>query len=144
MQKKKIFIYGAGKYGNLMFRCLIDMGLEVDSFVQSDEPKIKEINGMPVISFNTMIGMETDKIIFIAIDNHKVVREIENRIINKDKRSIIYDCRNFINDNLFKKKICNLSGEKYCILCGNHVNEFLPAGIDEKNFKQHHIIGGGV
>ncbi len=119
------------------------MGLEIDYFVQSEEPEIKELNGTPVISFETMINLKTDKIVFIAINNQKAIRQIEKNITSKDKECHIYDCNNFINDNLFKRKIYNLSGEKQCILCGSHVNKFLPAGIEENIFKQHHIIGGG-
>lgn len=144
-ESKKRFIYGAGKFGNLLFLSLIDMGLEIDYFVQSEEPEIKELNGTPVISFETMINMKTNKIVFIAINNQKVINEIGKNIMSKDKESIIYDCSSFINDNLLKRKkyILSSSGEKHCILCGNDVNEFLPAGIEEDIFKQHHIIGGG-
>ena len=141
------YIYGAGKYGKLLFNWLLDMGIEIDYFVQTDEPSKREIDGVPVISFKDLLEIDRDenKIVFIAINNNKAIDEIEKNILSAAHMDSIriYNCRNFINDNLLKKNNAITSGSKQCIICGSNVDKFLPGGIEEGIFKQHHIIGGG-
>lgn len=143
------FIYGAGKYGKLLFQWLLDMGIEIDCFVQTDEPKDNEINGVPVISYKRWIEIGKDgknKIVFIAINNIEAINEIERNILSTiySDSIRIYNCRNFINDNLLKKhNNTTKSGLKQCIICGSNVDSFFPGGNKEEIFKHHHIIGGG-
>lgn len=141
------FIYGAGKYGKLFFQWLLDMGIEIDYFVQTDEPNNREINNVPVISLKNFIEIDRDenKIVFIAINNDKVIKEIEKKILSVTHSDSIriYNCRNFINDNLLKKNNVITSGLKQCIICGSNIDQFLPGGIEEEIYKRHHIIGGG-
>ena len=65
------FIYGAGKYGQLLSQWLLDMGIAIDYFVQTDEPNNSDINGVPVISFRNLIEIDRDKIVLIAMNNNK-------------------------------------------------------------------------
>ena len=141
-------IYGAGEYGKLLFQWLLDMGIIIDYFVQTDEPNIRGIKGVPVISFKNFIDIDRDqkgKIVFIAINNEEAIDEIERNILSAaHSESIrIYNCRNFINDNLLKKHYTITEGLKQCVICGSNVDRFLPEGIKEEIFKHHHIIGGG-
>lgn len=141
----KKFIYGAGKYGQLLLDCLKDC-MEIDYFVQTEESTVREVKGVPVISYEEMMAFEGQKVVFIAISNKKTARQIERNIYVQDDSNIkVYQCSNFIHDNsaLYNKRRFDLHGEKYCIICGNNFDTFLPAGIDEEIFKQHHIIGGG-
>ena len=100
-----------------------------------------------MISFKNLIEVDKDenKIVFIAINDNKAINEIKNNILSAAHSGSIriYDCRNFINDNLFKKNNTIKSGLKQCIICGSNVDKFLPGGIEAEIFKYHHIIGGG-
>ncbi|MBD5523527.1 MAG: hypothetical protein HDR04_03745 [Lachnospiraceae bacterium] len=136
------FIYGAGKYGKLLLQCFRDL-MEIDYFVQTEEPVVKEIEKIPVISFERMIKMKGLKIVLIAMGNKKIAYEVGMNIYNADSANIkVYYCGNFIEDNLLMESKIHLTGDKYCIVCGNSFKEFLPAGISEKIFNKYHIIGG--
>ena len=81
------------------------MGIEIDYFVQTDEPNNSDINGIPVISFKNLIKIDIDKIVLIAMNNDKAINEIEKNILSATHSNSIriYNCRNFINDNLLIK-----------------------------------------
>lgn len=137
------FIYGAGKYGKYLFQCFRDL-IEIDYFVQTEEPVVKEIEGIPVISFERMINMEGKKIVFIAMGNKRIAHAVGTNIYNADSANIkVYYCGDFIADNLLMENKFHLIGDKYCIVCGNSFKEFLPSGIKGKIFDKYHIIGGG-
>lgn len=138
------YIYGAGKYGKLLHQCLSSHLVKVDYFVQTDEPVAKEVEGIPLISIDTMLKIEGRKIIFIAIKNRKIAKEIKKRLSDADKCNInTYYCGGFIEENLLFIGKKRLSGKCHCIVCGSHFEKFLPTGAQESVYKRHHIIGGG-
>lgn len=117
-----------------------------DYFVQTDEPACEKIDEIAVISLRTMINIKSDKLIFIAMNNTRVIREIEKNIYaqcGSDYIVKIFNCRNFISDNLLLRHTTNMSGSRQCIACGSKFAEFCPGGINEKIFSRYHIIGGG-
>ncbi len=117
-----------------------------DYFVQSESPTCKNIDGVPVISLKEMANIKTDKLVFIAVSNTKTSREIEKNIFDQcgaDYTISVYNCRNFISDNLLVQRAINTTGSRKCIVCGNYVEEFCPWGTDQEIFSQIHIIGGG-
>lgn len=137
-------IYGAGKYGKLLFQCLNELTMHIDYFVQTEEPDVNKLEEIPVISFEKMISLEGKKTVFIAIGDKRISRIIERNIYNADHTNIqVYDCGNFIADNLLTRNKLYLTGEKYCIVCKNYFKEFLPTGINERIFNNYHIIEGG-
>lgn len=143
LPKNLKFIYGAGRYGKLLLQSFMDL-MEINYFVQTEEPIEKELEGIPVISFERMKNMEGEKIVFIAIGNKRIAQEIKNNIYNTNIKNIkVYLCGKFIEDNFLMKGKNHLTGNKYCIVCNNYFNEFLPAGIKEEVFDKYHIIGGG-
>lgn len=138
------FIYGAGKYGELLFDFLAEY-MDIDYFVQTDASEAKEIKGIPVISFGQMVNLGSRKIVLIAINSIKIAREIEKNIYFADEtQTKVYYLGSFITDNLLKKKTFHLTGEKHCLICDSYFDGFLPAGIDTEIFRKHNIIGGGV
>lgn len=141
----KKMIYGAGNYGKLLLQYMTDINEKIDYFVQTEEPAIKEIDGVPVISYKEMIQLEGEKIVFVAIKNTKIAKEIEQKICITENRDIkVYQYNSFINDNLFMiQNFPQLNGGKHCIVCKNKPNKFLPSGIKNEIFQIHHIIGGG-
>lgn len=137
------FIYGAGKYGKLLLHCFKDF-MKIDYFVQTEQPTVDTIEGIAVIPFEKMVNMEGKKIVFIAMRDRTISKEIEKNICNADNLNIlVYDCGTFIEDNLLWKSDPYSTGDQHCILCGKSVKEFLPAGIKAEIFNKHHIIGGG-
>lgn len=141
----KTFIYGAGKYGELLLRYMRDISVQVNYFVQTEEPDIKEIDGVPVISYKEMIQLEGRKNVYIAIKNIKIAKEIEENIrIAKNSDIKVYQYGGFINDNPFMfLNATQSNGLQYCIVCKNKPNKFLPSGTKAEIFKKHYIIGGG-
>lgn len=147
MEKHLNCIYGAGLYGKILSRYINKIfGGGVDYFVQTQEPPSVFIDEIPVISLKALADIKADKHIFIAMNNTRTIRQIEEEIYDKcsaDNIIQIYNCRNFINDNLLARHITDTSGLRYCTACGNKVEEFLPFGIDGEIFLRYHIIGGG-
>jgi len=132
----KKFIYGAGKYGKLLLQYMEKLNEKIDYFVQTEETVVTEVEGVPIISYEKMVRFEGEKIVFIAIKSPKTAKEIEQNIYSAGNGNIsVYQYGSFITENLL--------GNKYCIVCGNRPDEFLPSGIEEDLFKQHHVIGGG-
>lgn len=145
LQKTLNFIYGAGKYGKLLLQSFMDI-MEINYIVQTEEPIVKELEGIPVISFERMINMEGEKTVFIAINNKRIAQEVKKNIYNTGNTNIkVYICGDFIKDNLLMtiKSKNQPAGNKHCVVCKNSFNEFLPGGINEEIFDKYHIIGGG-
>lgn len=140
---KRIFIYGAGKYGNLLYGCLNDVGVKVDSFVQTELVINDMSKKVSTISFAELKNIDEEKIIFVAIKNANVAREIEHNIYKYCSNSVVYNCGSFIEENLIRRRVRNILGDKYCIICNNQVDKFEPVGIEEEIFNRLHIIGGG-
>lgn len=138
-------IYGAGEYGVLLLRFISITGGVCDYFVQTNEPECKEIKGTPVISFKSMMNIKADKIIFIAMNDSRAIREIKKNIYAQSDPGTVklYNCRDFIRDNLMFQPNEYSQGPRKCVVCGNNIAEFCPGGGDEGIFATHHIIGGG-
>lgn len=139
-------IYGAGRYGKIMLKYLNNITDGCDYFVQSQTPGCERIEGVPIISLKEMVDIKADKLIFIAMDNTKIIREIEKNIYDScssDNKVWVYNCRGFIKDNFPVRHIISSSVSKQCVVCGNGVEEFCPWGIDEEIFLRYHIVGGG-
>lgn len=141
----KKFIYGAGKYGQLLLQYFTSINEKIDYFVQTEEPDIKEIQGIPIISCKKMLSIDGKKTVFIAINNRKTAKEIGRNIhIANSCNTKVYQYSDFIDDNLLMNVTnIELQGKNHCIVCGNNPNEFLAAGTKGEIFKHHHIIGGG-
>ncbi len=140
---EKIAIYGAGDFGQKMFEVLQSIGVKVAFFVQSSKSVIKERGGIPIISLEEYFRINDEHIVFIAINNANVVNEIYELFAEKNyDRNKIFDCRSFIEDNYLGNAGIAF-GDKLCNLCGHHIKEFLPAGIDTQLFSDLKVIGGG-
>lgn len=65
--------------------------------------------------------------------------------MKKETKKFVYGVRKHRQQllKLLKLKGRNSYDNKFCILCENKLNKFLPSGIDEEIFKKHYIIGGG-
>ncbi len=97
----KRFIYGAGKYGKLLLQYMISINNDIDCFVQTEEPILNEVEGIPVISYKEFNQIEGKKIVYIAVDNTRIAKEIEKMIYSVGNSGIkVYQCATFINDNL--------------------------------------------
>lgn len=141
--KIKKFIYGAGKYGILLLKCLKEY-TQIDYFVQTEESELKELEGIPVITLKKMCKMDGKKLVFIAINNRKVAIEIERNILIADPLNThVYYGGSFISDNLLTLNGTSLSESKSCLFCGNKFAKFLPGGNNSEIFQKYHIIGGG-
>lgn len=141
---KKI-IYGAGKYGTLLFGFFQKMGIIVDCFVQTSPPLNDTLCGIPVISFDKLEMIEEELVVFMAIKNKLISKQIVEYINHKIQNVSIFDCIDFIEENpiIYSKELLNNEGSKECIICRNKHDLFLADGIKEDIFKKHHIIGGG-
>ena len=137
-------IYGAGKLGRCLFFFLKEIGYGINSFVQTDINEEIQIDGIPVISFETLSNVQGRKIVFIAIQNEKTVKQITNNLKEYFEDVYILNCKNFINDYLFLMPYKAIMKKKKCVICGKYVDKFIPNGINEDIFKKHHIIGGGL
>lgn len=117
--------------------------MDIDYFVQTELSEVKEVKGIPVISFDQMVGLNSYKIVLIAINSIKIAKQIEKKIYFADKmQAKVYYLGSFITDNLLEKHTFLLTGEKYCLICDSYFNKFLPGGLDTGIFNKHNIIGG--
>lgn len=143
LKLEKIAIYGAGDFGKRMLVFLKTIGCEVSFFIQSEDSDRKEYEGVPIISVTEYFRKKHECLVFIAIQDAKVVNQVVE-IFNekKDSRNKVFDCRMFIDENLLENTAME-GGEKECILCGHRVKEFLPAGINTPLSSSLKVIGGG-
>lgn len=140
---EKIAIYGAGDFGQKMFRVLRSIGCKVTFFVQSSEPGIKEYRGVQVISVEEYFRKKYGYFVFIAINDADAVNEIYKFFVHKNyDRNKIFDCRLFIEDNYISNTDI-ADGDKLCNLCGHHLKEFLPNGMNTQLFSDLKVIGSG-
>lgn len=138
-----IAIYGAGDFGQRMYRFLEGIGNRTAVFVQSEEPDRKECLGVPVISVKEYLEKSYEFPVFIAIDNIKAVHSVYGLFAEKNyDRKKIFDCRSFIEDNDIGY-IEVEEGDKQCNLCGHRIKTFLPSGINTQLFSELQVIGGG-
>lgn len=140
---KKAVIYGAGEYGQKVFRFLSDIGVPIRCFCQTYAEKGTELLGIPVVSFNDLLDTKEKLVFFLAIANKEIREQIRIRIQRffLDKASII-DYSNILPSSYFQN---NKGG--YCNLCNSNIENFIPGGLqgveNVRLFQEHHIIGGG-
>lgn len=144
---KSIVIYGAGDYGRRLYRLLQQFSITPDYFCQSEgEGKEEFFCGVKLINKQQLAALGIPVVVLIAISNEAVSKHIKNHLqtILPD-HTPIFLCGGFISSNLPKDLDTALAekNEAYCILCGKQVVEFMPFGVEEEIFSQHHIIGGG-
>lgn len=140
------FIYGAGEYGKKLQEYFSCMGIVIDSFIQTEEPDNKVIDTIPVITIKNFKEKQKGKsVIYIAIANEKIIREIKENLYSLREQGsiVVYDAKSFIEDNLRDNCNVELQGSKECIICGESVRDFLPAGRKQELFDNYHVIGGG-
>ena len=139
----QIAIYGAGDFGKRMLSFLRSIGVNVSFFLQSTESDSKECRGVPILSIKDYFEKKYEYMVFIAIGDAGVIDQVYKLFeAEKYPRNKLFDCRTFIEDNFVENTdVCK--GDKVCILCGCHVKEFLPAGIDTPLFSKLKVIGGG-
>jgi len=138
-----VAIYGAGDFGQKMYRFLHGIGSNITVFIQSAKSDIRECMGVPIISVEEYFLKKYEFPVFIAINDAGAVNSIyklfAERKYNRDR---IFDCRSFIEDNDIGHKEIE-DGERLCNLCGHHFRDFLPAGIRTQLFSDLNVIGGG-
>lgn len=134
-----IFIYGAGEYGKAVKAFLNSCNIYVDYFCETEPSGARVIDGIKVVSLCDLPNILVEQsLVLIAIKNKNVSKKIKLRLtsIFLDKAHIV-EVGEFISNNLM------YMGGRHCLLCGSNVDKFLPGGIKQELFSQHHIIGGG-
>lgn len=132
---KKV-IYGAGEYGKDLFDIMEKAGEKIEFFVQTDVKGERQVNGIPVISYEELKRKNEEYIVYIAIDNAKVIEDIKY-VFKSDG----YDMHKILNMQNFLKQ--NSLKQKECLLCKRTFGKFLPFGIKNEFFTEKKIIGGG-
>ncbi len=135
-----IFIYGTGKYGRLLHGFIKSINGTIDGFIDTYANDGDECEGSPVYNlagFKNSFNPSNVRII-IGIKDNKGCEEIRFNLykIGISNRQIISGTE-FIESN----DISNT--KKYCLICGQYVDDFYPEGIKGEVFEKNHIIGGG-
>lgn len=141
------YIYGSGKYGRLFFENMKEYGIAPAAFVESDVNDTKEKFGVPIISFESLVNIPEDKIVFIAIRDPEISLSLKKRLDQETTNTLVVIISDYIERNLlFRKRSgsdsCNPQAA-FCNVCENRVEEFLPSGEQSELFRKHRIIGGG-
>lgn len=148
INRMKAGVYGAGDYGQKLYNIFCQFNFVVDFFIQSDKTENVEIMGKPIMSLKELLDKKEEYLIFIAINNPKVVVEIQESLRNVGyNMSLVFDMRSFISDNeRYRNREYAEIGEKECLVCGNQINvfqEYLEPGIKADFFTKNKIVGGG-
>ena len=89
-KSRRVFIYGAGKYGKKAFAECIKMNIPIENFIVSSlENNTKMLFGCKIISLDEMQNTESLTVI-IAIANKETQRQVAEKIKNKGVQDIIY------------------------------------------------------
>lgn len=139
---KKIFIFGAGKYGKALCCSLRDIHVDVCGFLQSSPGMDKTCEGLPVYSLGEFEFQEAYVLLAVADDAVRIMAR-SALVIRGMSGERIFDCSHFIEDNCLTGE-SEAPKEHYCILCGKKIEEFLPSGIETELFKNRRVVGGGV
>lgn len=141
---KKIFIFGAGKYGKAMHCFLKNNQVDICGFLQSNPGMGKTCEGLPVYSLQDFPYASKEAYVLLSVANDAVRIMAKTVLITKGMgEERIFDCSRFIEDNCLAEELEGC-GEHYCILCGKKIEEFLPSGVEAELFRNHRIVGGGV
>lgn len=152
MKKNKVFIiYGAGKFGKILYLWLYNRGIYIDFFCQSQKAEYDSIEGVSVLDMSQLLKLEGKVVVFIAIDDPFVSNKIKNKLRAALKKNMeIYSCGNFIRQNIdvlpFDNGRINVeqgTEKRYCMFCETEVETFLPYDIEAEVFRKHHVIAGG-
>ncbi|MCX4377076.1 MAG: glycosyltransferase family 8 protein [Lachnospiraceae bacterium] len=94
-KKKSLYIYGAGKYGNVLVRDLKENGIDIEAvFVSQKEGNPEKIEGIPVTEFTGELG--GDPLILIAVSKDKAV-SIIRKLLDEDCYDFVWtDCNRLI------------------------------------------------
>lgn len=100
-------IYGAGKYGRLLYNFFINKGISVDFFVQTQMNKKKMYCGIPVITKMDLLKMESEDLtVYIGLCDRVESIKIKQSLIDEGNDLMeILECGGFIKDNLTVEKI---------------------------------------
>ncbi len=92
-QRKKIVIFGIGKYGNYIYDILIDNGVEIFAVCDNNKEKLySQRNNYPVNSLENLKGSLKDYYFIIAIAKIEIIKIIRSQLENfgvKPDRMII-------------------------------------------------------
>ena len=142
----KTIIYGAGKYGRRLYGNFKTLGIGVDAFAQTKEPKDRTLDGIPVMSLDEMLRLDGDISVCMAIKDAvasaEAVKSISQATLGRGGLTV-YDFSRFIDENPIVYETNHGNGQNQCNICGGSFDEFKPAGIKADIFKKWHIIGGG-
>lgn len=141
---KKIFIFGAGKYGKALHGFLKNNNVEVCGYLESSPGKDKTCEGLSVYSLEDFLYGFKEAYVILAVADDAVRIMAKSVLITGGMREEkIFDCSHFIDDNYLTEALED-SKDHYCILCGKNIETFLPYGVETELFRNHRIVGGGV
>lgn len=142
---KKIFIFGAGKYGKALYSFLKNNYIEVCGFLQSSPSKGKTCEGLSVHSLEDFPCGFQEAYILLAVADDAVRIMVKSVLITEGMaEERIFDCSHFIEDNCLAGGALEDCKDRYCVLCGKKIKEFFHVGKETELFRCHHIVGGGV
>ncbi len=79
--KKSKIIYGAGDFGRRLLHYMLNMGIKVDMFCQTNVSYEYTVENIPVISLKNLISINEDYQIMIAIADNKVSADIKEELL---------------------------------------------------------------
>lgn len=137
----EVFIFGTGKYGTALYAFLNEKKIQIKGFIQTNIGEINNYFGIPIYDLKTFTSVKRrNSIVLLAIADEKV-RKYVRTVLTIEKAVLmdnIVDCAAFIETNCMGNK-----RGKYCILCGNYVDDFLEHGEDAPCFVNHVMVGAG-
>lgn len=141
--RREIVIYGMGRYGKALYYFLKRNGIKVSGFLQSKADEEVLYDGIPVYALKDFTYDYEKLIVLLAVADINVRRYAKSSLLLDGlKEKDILDCVHFIEDNCLEE-IRTENKERYCLICGKRIKEFLSSGEELEIFKYHHIIGGG-
>jgi len=142
VMKKKIIIYGMGKYGKALYHFLERNNIKILGFLINKVDKEESYEENPAYNLKDFTYNYEELIVLLAVADINVRRYAKTSLILKGmEERDIFDCVHFIEENCLEKE--RNGEEHYCLICGKRIDKFLPAGEEQEIFKSHHIIGGG-
>ncbi len=140
--KESIIIYGAGKYGKALYHLFKRNGINVKYFCQTICDEESYYDDVKIINMQQLFEMSMKMIIFIAIGDLQVSRQIKEKLLNMNKGNIqIYECGSFITQNRLEM---NGKEKCYCNLCGNCVDKFRQYEWNKSTLCMEHRVSGGA
>ena len=136
-------IYGTGDYGKRLLRLFQNLGITPNSFCRTEVKDNETVENIPVVSVDNLIKTKKNLMIFIAIGDKFVRKNIKHRLRSLFlERAEIFECTELLGDD-----VNYTGGGMYCLLCGNAPEKFQTGGFQaaeqSKLFREHYIIGGG-